>query len=62
MLFAHRHVAVPLTSDVIDLATEAVKQLGAILTGAVVVVAAKWAAHRWPDDDDDDDDPDPAPA
>jgi len=56
----HR-VAVPLTSDVIDLVQEAVKQLGAILTGAVVVVAARWAAHQWPDDEDDDDD-DPAPA
>ena len=31
----------------------------AILTGAVVVVAAKWAGAKWPVDDDDDD---PAPA
>jgi len=57
-----RHAAVPLTSDVLDLAQEAVKQVGAILTGAVAVVAARWAARRWPDPDDDDDDDDPAPA
>lgn len=56
---AHR-AAVPLTSDAIDLATEAIKQAGAILTGAVAVVVAKWAGARWPEDDDDDDDPAPA--